>query len=73
MARAAKDSRIMEMKDTISQLNTVINSQNELIKSLQGTVRGCNETIANLQEQIDYLTKNSLGLQVKNPKIFLGS
>lgn len=23
MARAAKDSRIMEMKDTISQLNTV--------------------------------------------------
>ena len=61
MARAAKDSRIMEMKDTISQLNTVINSQNELTRSLQDTVRGCNETIGNLQEQTDYLTKKLFG------------
>lgn len=72
MARAAKDSRIMEMKDTISQLNTVINSQNELIKSLQGTVRGCNETIANLQEQIDYLTKKLFGTSSEKSKDISG-
>lgn len=72
MARAAKDSRIMEMKDTVSQLNTVINSQNELIKSLQGTVRGCNETIANLQEQIDYLTKKLFGTSSEKSKDISG-
>ena len=72
MARAAKDSRIMEMKDTISQLNTVINSQNELIKSLQDTVRGCNETIANLQEQIDYLTKKLFGTSSEKSKDISG-
>lgn len=61
MAQGAKDSRIMEMKDTISQLNTVISSQNELIRSLQDMVQGCNATIANLQEQVDYLTKKLFG------------
>ena len=61
MAQGAKDSRIMEMKDTIRQLNTVISSQNELIRSLQDTVQGCNATIANLQEQVDYLTKKLFG------------
>lgn len=61
MAQGAKDSRIMEMKDTIRQLNTVISSQNELIRSLQDTVQGCNTTIANLQEQVDYLTKKLFG------------
>ena len=35
MAKNAKDSRIMEQKDTISQLNTVISNQNELIQPLR--------------------------------------
>ncbi len=38
MAKSINDSRIMEQKDTISQLNMVISSQNELIMSLRGTV-----------------------------------
>ncbi len=61
MAQGAKDSKVMEMKDTISQLNTVISSQNELIKSLQ-------DTIANLQEQIDYLTKKLFGTSSEKSK-----
>ncbi len=42
MAKSVKDSRIMEQKDTISQLNMVISSQNELITSLRSTVEECN-------------------------------
>ena len=38
MAKDPKDSRIMEYKDTISQLNMTIKSQNELIVSLQKTI-----------------------------------
>lgn len=34
MAKDAKDSKIMEQKDMISQLNMVISSQNELIMYL---------------------------------------
>ena len=54
MAQDAKGSKITELKDTISQQNTVISSQNELIRSLQ-------DTIANLQEQVDYLKKKLFG------------
>ena len=56
MAKSAKDSQIMELKDTISQLNAVISSQNELILSLRSTVDECNATIAGLREQTEYLT-----------------
>lgn len=61
MAMSAKDSRIMEQKDRISQLNMVIRNQNELIESLRTTVEECNVTIAGLREQVDYLTKKLFG------------
>lgn len=71
MAKDARDSKMMEMKDTISQLNTVINSQNGLIQSLQGTVEECNATIANLREQVEYLTQKLFGASSeKSPEIF---
>ena len=54
MASAKDDLRFLELKDTISQLNITISSQNELIKSL-------NTTIAGLNEQIDYLKKKLYG------------
>ena len=68
MAGSAKDSKIMEQKDTISQLNTVINSQNELIASLQNTVDECNATIAGLREQVEYLTKKLFGTSSEKSK-----
>ena len=61
MAKSARDSRIMEQKDTISQLNMVISSQNELIAALRSTVEECNSTIAGLREQVDYLTRKLFG------------
>ena len=68
MSRSAKDSKIMEQKDTISQLNTVIESQNELITSLRGTVDECNATIAGLREQVEYLTKKLFGTSSEKSK-----
>ena len=35
MSTSAKDIQLRELKDTISQLNTTIASQNQLIVSLQ--------------------------------------
>lgn len=69
MAKSAKDSKIMEKKDTISQLNRIISNQNELITSLRSTVEECNSTIAGLREQVEYLTQNFSVLPVKNQRI----
>ena len=68
MAGSVKDSKIMELKDTISQLNTVIENQNELITSLRSTVDGCNSTIAGLREQVEYLTKKLFGTKSEKTK-----
>ena len=61
MAKSANDSKIMEQKDRITQLNMTINSQNELIESLRSTVEECNATISSLREQVDYLTQKLFG------------
>ena len=61
MAKDPKDSRIMEYKDTISQLNMTIRSQNELIDSLRQTIASDNEAMAVLNEKVDYLTKKLFG------------
>ena len=68
MSRSAKDSKIMEQKDTISQLNKVIENQNELIMSLRSTVDECNATIAGLREQVEYLTKKLFGTKSEKTK-----
>lgn len=68
MAKSAADSRIREQKDTISQLNKVINSQNEMIASLQGTVEECNRTIDSLREQVNYLAQKLFGTSSEKSK-----
>ena len=40
MSTSAKDIQLRELKDTISQLNTTIASQNQLIVSLQTVFDG---------------------------------
>jgi len=72
VAKSAKDSRLVEQKDMISQLNTVISSQNELIQSLRNTVEECNSTIAGLREQVDYLTKKLSGTSSEKTKTMEG-
>lgn len=72
MAKSINDSRIVEQKDTISQLNMVINSQNELIASLRGTVEECNATISSLREQVEYLTRKLFGTSSEKSKTVAG-
>lgn len=68
MAKDPKDSKIMEYKDTISQLNMTIKSQNELIVSLRQTIDANNEAMAVMNEKIDYLTKKLFGTSSEKSK-----
>ena len=68
MSPSAKDIQFRELKDTISQLNMTIASQNQLIMSLQESINTANareeahlKSEAALKEQIDYLTKKLFG------------
>lgn len=68
MASSAKDIQFRELKDTISQLNTTIRTQNELILSLQRMLEERNhkddekdQVIANLQAQLEYFKQKLFG------------
>ena len=65
MASSAKDIQLRELKDTVSQLKTMISEQTELIKSLRLIIDEKSSHEKALQEQVDYLTKNSLAPPVK--------
>lgn len=61
MASSAKDIQLRELKDTISQLNTMVSEQTELIKSLPLIIDEKSSHEKALQEQVDYLTKKLFG------------
>lgn len=62
MPSGVRDIQLLELKDTISQLNNTISTQNELIRSPQKMLQERDakdsekdQLIANLQAQLDYL------------------
>ena len=61
MASSAKDSKVLEYKDLISQLNTTIAAQTEMIQTLKQDREAGRRQIQNLLEQIDYLTRKLFG------------
>src|SRR5699024_7698726 len=61
MASNAKDIQFRELKDTVSQLKTMISEQTELIKSLRLIIDEKSSHEKALQEQVDYLTKKLFG------------
>ena len=68
MPSGVKDIQLLELKDTISQLNKTISTQNELISSLQKMLEERNAMdsekdllIANLQSQLAYLKNKVFG------------
>ena len=61
MASTAKDIQLWELKDTISQLKTMMSEQTELIKSLRLIIEEKSTHEKVLQEQVDYLTKKPFG------------
>lgn len=61
VASSAKDIQLRELKDTISQLKTMMSEQAELVKSLHMLIEEKNSHEKALQEQFDYLTKKLFG------------
>lgn len=68
MVPSAKDIQFRELKDTISQLNTTIRTQNDLILSLQRMLEERNarddekdRIIVNLQAQLEYFKRKIFG------------
>lgn len=68
MSSGANEIQLLELKDTISQLNTTISTQNELIRSMQKMLQERDakdsekdKLIANLQAQLDYLKTKLFG------------
>ena len=55
MPSGVKDIRLAELKDTISQLNTTISTQNELICSLQAMLTERKEKDAKKDQLIENL------------------
>lgn len=61
MASSAKDIQLRELKDTISQLKTMMSEQTEMIKSLRLIIEEKSNHEKVLQEQVDYLTRKLFG------------
>ena len=61
MASSAKDIQLRELKDTVSQLKTMVSEQTELIRSLRLIIDEKSSHEKALQEQVDYLTKKLFG------------
>ena len=71
MASSAKDIQLRELKDTVSQLKTMVSEQTELIRSLRLIIDEKSGHEKALQEQVDYLTKSfSAHPAKKDPMIF---
>ena len=61
MASSAKDIQLRELKDTISQLKTMVSEQTEMMKPLRLIIDEKSSHEKALQEQVDYLTKKLFG------------
>ena len=61
MASSAKDIQLRELKDTVSQLKTMISEQTELIKYLRLIIDEKSSHEKALQEQVDYMTQKLFG------------
>jgi transposase/uncharacterized coiled-coil protein SlyX len=72
MAKSEKDARLIEYKDTISQLNMTIKNQNELIISLKETITSNQEQMRIMTEKIDYLTNKLFGTSSEKTKTLEG-
>ena len=65
---AATDIRLAELKDTITQLNTTIQNQSEMIASLKdmvqelkGSIDKKDQTISDLEAQLSYFKQKLFG------------
>lgn len=61
MAKSSKDTQLIELKDTISELNKLIKTLQETIDSLQKRLDDTANDRDNYKEQVEYLKKKLFG------------
>ncbi len=61
MARDSRDQQLIELKDTVKELNNTIKNLNALIDAANKRKEEHLQKEQTLQEQIDYLTKKLFG------------
>ncbi len=61
MAGTPRDLQLIELKDTISELNEVILSQKKALSAKEQHEKELEAELNNLKEQVDYLTKKLFG------------
>ena len=61
MSRSAKDIQLMELKDTVSQLNKLIDTQVKTMESLNKTIEELRQELKNQKAENDYLKSKLFG------------
>ena len=61
MPRSAKDIQLLELKDTISQLNELVCAQTKAMDSLQKTIEDLRQELSNKQAELAYLKDKMFG------------
>ena len=69
MPRSAKDIQLLELKDTISQLNELIRTQNQTMSSLQKTIEELRQELSNKQAELDYFKAKLFGSSSEKLKV----
>ena len=71
MSADAKDIQLMELKDTILQLNETIRIQNAAMNDLRKMIAGLQQTLNNKQAEIDYLKSKMFGSSSEKGKVLI--
>ena len=61
MPHSAKDIQLMELKDTVLQLNTLISTQVKTMDSLNKTIEELRQELKNQKAENDYLKSKLFG------------
>lgn len=69
MPASAKDIQLLELKDTISQLNELIRTQTMSMESLQKTIEDLRQELCNKQAELDYLKSKLFGSSSEKGKV----
>lgn len=68
MSESAKDIQLLELKDTIAQLNNLIKNQSEIMAGLQKTIDNLRLELSNKQSELVIVKQSCLEHQVRNQR-----
>lgn len=68
MSESAKDIQLLELKDTIAQLNNLIKNQSEIMAGLQKTIDNLRLEFINKQSELDYCKAKLFGASSEKSK-----